>query len=101
MRALFRTRRRTIRTFVRSGLLAVLVGGLCSLLWYGDSSLPILAVQQQDVAQLQAVVDDLQEGVATINAEMHAFEVDEYVLEKLAREQLGMGKEGETVYVLG
>ena len=101
MRALFRQKRLAIRTVIRSLLFCLLAGALLSLLWIGDSSLQVLARQEQEVAALQAVVLDLQEGIATINAEMHAFDTDEYVLEKLAREQLGMGKAGETVYVLG
>ncbi len=101
MRALFRKKRITIRTLVRAILLSGLGWVLCVLLWQSESSLPLLHAQQQEVAQLQAVVDDLQDGIATINAEMKAFVTDEYMLEKLAREQLGMGKAGETVYVLG
>ncbi len=100
MRALFRKRHLTLRSLVRAMLLGTLVWGLCLLLLQGDSSLEVLAAQQQEVAQLQAVVDDLREGIGTIKAEMHAFNTDEYVLEKLAREQLGMGRSGETVYVL-
>ncbi len=100
MRALFRRKRLTIRTLVRSSLFATLGAVLAYLLWQGDSGLPVLARQEFEVAELQAVVGDLQEGISAIEQEMVAYESDPYVLEKLAREQLGMGKAGETVYVL-
>ena len=100
MRPLFRRKRLTLRTIIRFCMFTILGGVLVALLWQGDCSLQVLACQEQEVSQLQACVTDLQEGIQGIEQEMVAYESDPYVLEKLAREQLGMGKTGETVYVL-
>lgn len=71
--------------------------GALWFVWFDSFSLVRRARWKQEYAELQRKNDSLQTQIATLESELAAPPSDE-TIEKIAREQYGMRREGETVY---
>jgi cell division protein FtsB len=76
-------------------LIALVVGAL-----FGDRGLLQLATQRQRARALARQLQDLREENRALGAEIEALKTDPAAIERLAREQLGLAKPGEMVFVL-
>ncbi|HWX25109.1 MAG TPA: septum formation initiator family protein [Vicinamibacteria bacterium] len=75
--------------------IALVVGSL-----FGDQGVLHLMTQRQQAEALESRVDALREENARLAAEIAALRSDPQAVEKLAREELGLARKGETVFVL-
>jgi cell division protein FtsB len=75
--------------------IALVVGSL-----FGDRGVLHLMAERQQAARLEARVVALREENARLAAEIAALKTDPRAVERLAREELGLAKKGETVFVL-
>lgn len=80
-------------------LIAVLAG-LQYRLWVGDGSLAQVAQLQQQIADQQGENQQLQERNRILEAEVLELKSGMETVEERARHELGMLKEGETLYQL-
>jgi cell division protein FtsB len=80
-------------------LIAVLAG-LQYRLWVGDGSLAQVTQLQQQIADQQGENQQLQERNRTLEAEVLELKSGMETVEERARHELGMLKEGETLYQL-
>jgi len=75
--------------------IALVVGSL-----FGDRGILHLMSEREQAARLEARVNALREENARLAASIAALKTDPRAVEKLAREELGLAKKGETVFVL-
>lgn len=81
--------------------LAVLLVLLQIKLWFGDGSLEDRARLMRDIEQQQTANDRLEARNEVVELEIEEFREDpEAAIEERAREELGLIKEGETLYLL-
>lgn len=76
--------------------IALIVGSL-----FGDRGVLHLMAQREQAANLERSVQALKEENARLEAEIVALRKDPQAVEKLAREELGLAKKGETVFLIG
>jgi cell division protein FtsB len=76
-------------------LIALVVGAL-----FGDRGILQLATQRERARALAGQLEDLREENRVLGAEIEALKSDPGAIERLAREQLGLAKPGEMVFVL-
>jgi cell division protein FtsB len=76
-------------------LIALVVGSL-----FGDRGMLHLMSQRERAERLQAEIQELRAENARIAAEIEALRRDPRAIERLAREELGLARPGETVFVI-
>jgi len=76
-------------------LIALVVGAL-----FGDRGLLQLVAHQQKLQALGRQLDDLRQENQTIASEIKALNTDPGAIERLAREELGLARPGELVFVI-
>ena len=86
-------------------ILAALLVGLFLILqiklWFGDGSLEDRAQLLRDIEQQQMANDRLEARNEVVEREIQEFHDDpDAAIEERAREELGLIKEGETLYLL-
>lgn len=64
----------------------------------GNHGLLVLGELQQELSGLEAEKHRLESEISTLREQIELIEVDDEVLEKLAREELGLSRDGEIVY---
>ena len=70
-------------------------------LWFGDGSLEDRARLMRDIEQQQTANDRLEARNEVVELEIEEFREDpDAAIEERAREELGLIKEGETLYIL-
>ena len=67
---------------------------------FSDRGLPELQHARTRVAGLRADIDRLQAENARLRAEIESVKKSSYAIERIAREDLGMSRQGEIVYML-
>lgn len=67
---------------------------------FSDRGLPELQHARTRVAGLRGDIDKLQAENARLRAEIESVKKSSYAIERIAREDLGMSKQGEIVYML-
>lgn len=68
--------------------------------FFSDRGLPELQESRTQVANLQAEISRLVEDNARLRAEIDSVKRSSYAIERIAREDLGMARQGEIVYML-
>jgi len=76
-------------------LVALLVGSL-----FGDRGLLYLVAQQERTEALRREIEALKAQNAVLAGEIRALRSDPRAIERLARESLGLAREGETVFLI-
>jgi cell division protein FtsB len=67
---------------------------------FSDRGLPELQHARTRVADLRADIATLQSENARLRAEIESVKKSSYAIERIAREDLGMSRKGEVVYML-
>jgi cell division protein FtsB len=67
---------------------------------FSDRGLPELQNARTRVGDLHADIKRLESENARLRAEIESVKKSSYAIERIAREDLGMSKKGETVYML-
>jgi cell division protein FtsB len=67
---------------------------------FSDRGLPELQHARTRVAELHANIGRLETENARLRAEIESVKKSSYAIERIAREDLGMSRKGETVYML-
>ena len=80
--------------------LVLVLAGLQYRLWVGDGSLAQVQALQQQIAEQQAENEQLLERNRILEAEVLELKQGTETVEERARHELGMVKEGETLYQL-
>ena len=81
-------------------VLALLLGGLQYRLWVGDGSLAQVADLKRQIAEQQGENKLLHERNRILEAEVRELKKGMETVEERARHELGMVKEGESLYQL-
>ncbi len=81
-------------------VLILLLAGLQYRLWVGDGSLAQASHLKQQIADQQAENERLHERNRILEAEVLELKQGMETVEERARQELGMVKEGETLYLL-
>jgi cell division protein FtsB len=83
----------------------VLLSGVLTLVFlisfvFSDRGLPELQHARARVGDLRANISRLETDNARLRAEIESVKKSTYAVERIAREDLGMSRSGETVYML-
>ena len=83
----------------------MLLAGVLSLVFFisfffSDRGLPELQHARTQVGSLRADISRLEAENARLRAEIESVKKSTYAIERIAREDLGMSRKGETVYML-
>jgi len=81
-------------------VLVLLLAGLQYRLWIGEGSLAQVSRLQQQIAEQQGENERLLERNRILEAEVMELKRGMETVEERARQELGMLKEGETLYLL-
>ncbi len=81
-------------------VLALLVGGLQHRLWVGDGSLSQVSELMRQISEQKSENEHLLERNRLLDAEVRELKKGMETVEERARHELGMVKEGETLYQL-
>ena len=76
-------------------IIALVVGSL-----FGDRGILQLMAQRQRALELAREIEEIRGENARLAAEIHALRTDPRAIERIAREQLGLARPGETVFLL-
>jgi cell division protein FtsB len=76
-------------------LIALLVGSL-----FGDRGILHLVAQRERAESLRREIEDLRAENGRLAAEISALKTDPRAIERLAREELGLARPGETVFLI-
>ena len=76
-------------------LVALVVGSL-----FGDRGILHVLVQRERTAQLAQEIEDLRARNQRISSEIHALRTSPLAIERIAREELGLARPGETVFLI-
>ncbi len=77
------------------GLVALVVGSL-----FGNRGMLQLLEQQERARRLESEIDSLRGENARLAGEINALRTEPRAIERLAREQLGLARPGETVFLI-
>jgi cell division protein FtsB len=88
-------RRKAFTLFSVLALIALVVGSL-----FGDKGLLHVMEQQRRTHDLERQLEALRAENARLYTDILALRSDERAIERLAREQLGLARPGETVFLL-
>ena len=81
-------------------VLILILGGLQYRLWIGDGSIAQVSDLQRQIAEQQGENERLLERNRILEAEVMELKEGMETVEERARQELGMLKEGETLYLL-
>lgn len=81
-------------------VLALLLGGLQYRLWVGDGSLAQVTELKRQISEQKSESERLHERNRLLDAEVQELKKGMETVEERARHELGMVKEGETLYQL-
>ncbi|MDV7209838.1 cell division protein FtsB [Azotobacter beijerinckii] len=81
-------------------VLALLLGGLQYRLWVGDGSLAQVTELKRQISEQKSENERLHERNRLLDAEVQELKKGMETVEERARHELGMVKEGETLYQL-
>jgi cell division protein FtsB len=81
-------------------LAGVLVFVFLLSFFFSDRGLPELQHARTHVADLRAGIARLEADNARLRAEIESVRKSTYAIERIAREDLGMSRKGETIYML-
>ncbi|HZW61545.1 MAG TPA: septum formation initiator family protein [Candidatus Babeliales bacterium] len=73
---------------------------LAAIYFYGSYGVQTLAQLRTETAVVEQEVMHLQQEVAILEHELNAWNSNPFYKEKVAREQLQMAREGDTIYYL-
>ena len=76
-------------------IIALVVGSL-----FGDRGILQLMAQRQRSLELAREIEDIRAENLRLAAEIHALRTDPHAIERIAREQLGLARPGETVFLI-
>jgi cell division protein FtsB len=76
-------------------VIGLIVGSL-----FGDRGMLHLLEQQKATEELERQLDDLRAENARLATEIRALKTDPHAIERLAREDLGLARPGETVFLI-
>lgn len=76
-------------------LIALLVGSL-----FGDRGILYLMAQREKAERLQREIEEMRAENGRLAAEIEALRRDPRAIERLAREQLGLARNGEVVFLI-
>ena len=76
-------------------IIALVVGSL-----FGDRGILQLMAQRQRALELARETEDIRAENLRLAAEIHALRTDPRAIERIAREQLGLARPGETVFLI-
>jgi cell division protein FtsB len=76
-------------------IIALVVGSL-----FGDRGILQLMAQRQRALELALEIEDVRGENLRLAAEIHALRTDPSAIERIAREQLGLARPGETVFLI-
>jgi cell division protein FtsB len=96
--AAVRDSRVTVRAFTLVAAVLALVLGLS--FFFSNRGIAQLQQARKRVADLQADITRLQTENARLRGEIESAKKSTYAVERIAREDLGMSKKGEVVYML-
>lgn len=88
-------RRKAALLFSVLVFIALAVGSL-----FGDGGMIHLIQERRRAEALERQVDDLREENGRLAEQIHALRTDPRAIERLAREELGLARPGETVFLL-
>ena len=95
------SRRATQVTLRLVGLLAFVLSVVFSVSFiFSDRGLPELHHARTRVAELHGNIDRIEAENARLRAEIESVKKSSYAIERIAREDLGMSRKGEVVYML-
>lgn len=80
---------------------AVLIGGLLVLVYFflfGDYGVQRIRKQRQEIVRLEQTVERLQQEQEELKKTIELLKTDPEYIEKIAREEYGLVKEGEIIY---
>ena len=83
----------------------LLIGGVLSIvlgvsIFFSNRGIAELQQARKRVAELQADITRLETENARLRSEIDSVKKSSYAVERIAREELGMSKKGEVIYVL-
>lgn len=76
-------------------IIALVVGSL-----FGDRGILQVIAQRQRAQELAREIEEIRAENARLATEIHALRTDPRAIERIAREQLGLARPGETVFLL-
>ncbi len=76
-------------------IIALVVGSL-----FGDRGILQLMAQRERSLELAREIEEIRGENARLAAEIHALRTDPRAIERIAREQLGLARPGETVFLI-
>jgi cell division protein FtsB len=76
-------------------IIALVVGSL-----FGDRGILQLMAQRQRALELAREIEDIRAENVRLAAEIRALRTDPRAIERIAREQLGLARPGETVFLI-
>ena len=76
-------------------IIALVVGSL-----FGDRGILQVMAQRQRALELAREIEGIRGENARLAAEIHALRTDPRAIERIAREQLGLARPGETVFLI-
>lgn len=88
-------RRRAAALASLLALIALVVGSL-----FGDRGVLQLMTQRERAGRLESEIEELRAENGRLAAEIEALRRDPRAIERLAREQLGLARPGETVFLI-
>jgi cell division protein FtsB len=88
-------RRKAATLFSVLVVIALVVGSL-----FGDRGMLHLVAQRERAQSLERQIQELRADNARLAAEIRALKADPRAVERLAREQLGLARRGETVFLI-
>lgn len=96
--AAVRDSRVTLRAFSLIALVLAVVFGMS--LFFSNRGIAELQQARKRVTDLQTDINRLQSENARLRAEIESVKKSTYAVERMAREDLGMSKKGEVIYML-
>jgi cell division protein FtsB len=76
-------------------IIALVVGSL-----FGDRGILQVIAQRQRAQELALEIEEIRAENARLATEIHALRTDPRAIERIAREQLGLARPGETVFLI-
>jgi cell division protein FtsL len=93
--------RRTAQGVLRAGLLILVVFAVVAIVsFFRNTGISELQNARKRVAQLHADISRAESENARLHAEIESVKRSTFAVERIAREELGMSKKGEIVYML-
>ena len=69
--------------------------------FFGNNGIKVLQEQKNGVIELKHAITQLDDEVAQLEKEIHAWQTDDFYKEKVAREQLQMARKGDELFYIG